>query len=182
MRRWGGRIKIRIYPNAQLIKEREALSGLADDLPSSVVSLGEHLIWSRCFSAHAGAQLAVYIQGRGNRVPRRDGPIGNELFARVRGDQGGVGLNWAASGFRELETVDRNVRHPRRHARPTALRAARRRRHGGDGRGAGSIPVTVDFSEVYTALASTHTVDAIETTPAGSDRLQALRAVWGILR
>jgi TRAP-type transport system periplasmic protein len=93
-----------------------------------------------------------------------DGPIGEEFFASLE-PRGIVGLGWGTGGFRELETTSKPV------AVPEDLKGLRIRIQGGAVYVAifealGSTPVTIELSELYTAL-SQHTVDGVDIPLVG---------------
>ena len=162
MRRANGRLKIEIYPNAQLVKEREAATGLVSGIVDLVVQASIFL--EPLFPRIAALSLPFLFKDSASAYRIADGPIGEELFADFE-SKGIVGLSWPSSGFRELETVGKIVRTP------NDTRGLRLRIQGGAvnlamASALGSIPITIDFSEVFTALQQ-HTVDAMETTPEG---------------
>jgi tripartite ATP-independent transporter DctP family solute receptor len=157
-RRTNGQLKIEVYPNGQLAKEAEGIDGLA----SGVIDLA--------------VQAATYLEPR---VPRwqvldlpflfkdlaaahrvLDGPIGAEFFADLE-TKGILGLGWGDNGFKEMETgravsVPEDIKGQRMRVQNSAIYVETYH-------ALGAIPVTIDPSEVFTALTQ-HTVDGTDVS------------------
>jgi TRAP-type transport system periplasmic protein len=156
-RRSKGQLKIEIYPNGQLARERGILEGLtsgAIDLEIGTIAVLEAL-----FPRFQILSLPFLFKNAAAAFRVLDGPIGAEFFADAEA-KGLVGLGWADTGFRELETTSKPV------VVPDDMKGLRIRIQNGAVyvtifQALGAIPVTIDLSETFTAVTQ-HTVDAVD--------------------
>jgi TRAP-type transport system periplasmic protein len=161
-RRSNGRLKIEVYPNAQLANQHDSIVGLTTGLVDLTIQ-------ASVFSEPEFPQLQVLslpfmFKDIAAAYRVLDGPIGGE-FAAAFATKGILGFGWGSSGVRELETVSKPVRSPE------DMRGLRFRIQGGAvnvamAQALGSIPVTIDVAEVYTSLMQ-HTIDAVDSSPDG---------------
>jgi TRAP-type transport system periplasmic protein len=113
--RTDGRIKMQIYPGAQLVqgdqtREFTAMrSGVIDMAVGSTINwspqIAELNIFSLPFLMPDYAALDALTQG----------PVGERIFELIR-ENGVVPLAWAENGFREVTNSQRPIRTPGRHA------------------------------------------------------------------
>ena len=162
-RRSGGRLNIELYPNAQLAKERESIAGLTTGVVD--LTLQSSVFLETLFPQLQVLTLPFMFKNVAGALRVIDGPIGADFNAQFE-SKGITCLAWGTSSFRQMETVGKQVRSP------DDLKGLRYRVQGGAVSVAmvqalGAIPVTIDLSEVYTAL-SQHTIDVVDTTPEGA--------------
>src|ERR1019366_5441688 len=89
-----------------------------------------------------------------------DGPIGADFFKQLDA-KGIMGLSWGAGSFRTMDTGNKPI------TKIDDMKGLRFRIHGGADaammQNLGAIPVTIDYSEVYTSLTQ-HTIDGLEVS------------------
>ena len=162
-RRSNGRLKIEVYPNSQLAKEAESISGLTTGVVDIALEAGVFL--ETLFPQMQVFTLPFMFKNYAAAYRVVDGPIGDEFFAQFE-NKGIVGLAWGATGFREMSSVGTRVVRV-----PEDMKGLRFRVQGGAvaiamSQALGLIPVTIDVTEVYTALVQ-HTIDVVDQTPTG---------------
>jgi TRAP-type transport system periplasmic protein len=170
-RRSNGRLKIEVYPNSQLAKEQESIDGLQTGLVDLTFQNSTFL--EPLFPKVQAFGLPFMLRNAAAALRVVDGPIGNEIFADFKA-KGILGLFWGFTGFRELETPGKVIRVPE------DMRGMRFRIQGGTvntamAQAVGAIPVTIDYSEMRSALAQ-HTIDVVDSTlvSVGSNKLYTL--------
>ena len=156
-RRSNGQVKIEVYPNGQLATQQGAIDGLATGVIDFAISATAFLV-SR-FPQFQVFDTPFLLKDLAAGYRLVDGPIGGELIAQLE-PRGILGLGWAASGFRELETTTRPV------VVPEDLKGLRMRVQNGAiypamFQALGAIPLTIDNSEAFVA-ATQHTIDGLD--------------------
>jgi TRAP-type transport system periplasmic protein len=159
-RRSNGRLKIEVYPDSQLAKEPGAIEGLNTGFVD--LTIGASVFLEPLFPQLQALTLPFMFKDAATAFRVVDGPIGNEYFSQFEA-KGILGLGWGTSGFRQMETVTKAIRVPE------DMRGLRYRIQGGAvgvgmAQALGTIPVTIDFAEIYTSLVQ-HTIDLIDSTP-----------------
>jgi TRAP-type transport system periplasmic protein len=152
-----GQLKIEVYPNGQLAKQQEAIDGLASGSIDLAIDPSTFLV--QLLPQYQIFDMPFIFKDLATAYRVLDGPIGSEFFADLE-PKGIVGLAWGTGGFREMETTSKPI------VAPDDLKGLRMRIQAGAVYAAmfqalGAIPVTIDLSEVMTAL-SQHTVDGTE--------------------
>jgi TRAP-type transport system periplasmic protein len=156
-RRSSGQLKIEVYPNGQLVKEQEAVDALVNGVIDFTAENSAFL--EPLFPRLQVFDMPFLFKDINACFRVLDGPIGAELFAELE-SKSIVGLGWGISGAKEMETTTRAI------AVPEDLKGLRMRISAGAIYAAtyqalGAIPVSIDLSEITTAL-SQHTIDGLE--------------------
>ena len=146
-----------LYLNGTLAKEQASITGLQTgvvDMTTQTTAFVEPLI-----PRVQALDLPFLFARRQNAERLLDGDVGRELFAELA-QKGIVGLAWGTAGWREFEFRDTRVKEP------ADMRGLRMRIQNGPVyvsmmKALGAIPVVIDFSETYTALAQ-KTIDGLD--------------------
>lgn len=144
----GGRVKVEVYPNSQLYKDREELEalqrGAVQMLAPSVSKFGP--LGVREFELF---DLPYLFPDRETVDRVTDGEIGRALFARLE-PRGIKGLAYWDNGFKQF-SANRPLREPR-DFRGLKLRIQSSKVLEAMVRQLGALPQVMAFSEVYSAL------------------------------
>jgi TRAP-type transport system periplasmic protein len=156
-RRSNGQLKIEIFPDGQLAKQKETIDGLTTGVIDLGIQVSAQL--ESLFPRFQVFDMPFLFRNGPEAYRVLDGPIGDEFFAELE-TKGIVGLGWATGGFKELETTSKPV------IVPEDMKGLRIRIQGGAVyvalyQSLGAIPITVDLAEAFTAL-SQHTIDGAD--------------------
>jgi TRAP-type transport system periplasmic protein len=158
-RRSDGQLKIEVYPNGQLATQQASI----DAMTTGVLDLAMEstAVLAPLFPRYQVFDMPFLFRDLAACYRVLDGRIGDELFAELE-PKGIVGLGWSTGGFRELETTSKAV------ITPEDMKGLRVRIVSGavfvaTYQALGAIPVTIDLSEIFTALAQ-HTIDGMDIT------------------
>src|SRR5467141_2764528 len=153
-----GRVKVEIYPNSQLYKDREELQlGAVQMLVPSVSKFGP--LGVRKFEVF---DLPYMFADESSLERVVDGPVGTGLFQLLE-PKGIVGLAYWFNGFKEF-----SANKPLRKLddfKGLKIRIQSSKILEGEIKAFGAIPQVMAFSEVYTALQQ-GVVDGEENTPS----------------
>ena len=154
-----GRVKIEVYPNSQLYKDKEELEalqlGAVQMLAPSLAKFGplgvkEFEVFDLPYIFPDKAALKKVLEG----------PVGNELFDKLK-NKGFVGLAYWDNGFKDMTQP---LRKPE-DFRGLKMRIQSSKVLDAQMRALGAIPQVLAFSEVYQAM-QTGVVDGSENTPS----------------
>jgi C4-dicarboxylate-binding protein DctP len=158
-----GRVRVEIYPNSQLYKDKEELEalqlGAVQMLAPSVSKFGP--LGVKEFEAFDLPYIFPSIEAL-RRVS--DGPIGHELFAKLE-PKGILGLAYWDNGF-SIITSNKPLRKLE-DFKGMKMRIQSSKVLEATYRHLGALPQVMAFSEVYQAL-QTGVVDGVENTPSNS--------------
>ena len=156
-----GRVKVEVYPNSQLYKDKEEVEalqlGAVQMLAPSLAKFGP--LGVKEFEVF---DLPYILP---NKVALRavtDGPLGRKLFSRLE-SKGITGLAFWDNGFKVM-SANRPLRMPE-DFRGLKMRVQSSKVLEAQMRALGAIPQVLAFSEVYQAL-QTGVVDGSENTPS----------------
>jgi C4-dicarboxylate-binding protein DctP len=156
-----GRVKVEIYPNSQLYKDREELEalqlGAVQMLAPSVSKFGP--LGVRKFEVF---DLPYMFADESSLERVVEGPVGNGLFKLLE-PKGIVGLAYWFNGFKEF-TANKPLRKLD-DFKGLKIRIQSSKILEGEIKAFGAIPQVMAFSEVYTALQQ-GVVDGEENTPS----------------
>jgi len=156
-----GRVKIEVYPNSQLYKDKEELEALqlgsVQMLAPSLAKFGP--LGVKEFEAF---DLPFLFTDKAALRKVTDGPIGAKLFSKLEA-KGFVGLAYWDNGFKVM-TLNKPVAKPE-DLKGSKLRIQSSKVLDAQMRALGAIPQVMAFSEVYQAL-QTGVVDGTENTPS----------------
>ncbi len=156
-----GRVKVEIYPNSQLYKDREELEalqlGAVQMLAPSVSKFGP--LGVRKFEVFDLPYMFADESSLGHVV---EGPVGKGLFKLLE-PKGIVGLAYWFNGFKEF-TANRPLKKLD-DFKGLKIRIQSSKILEGEIKAFGAIPQVMAFSEVYTALQQ-GVVDGEENTPS----------------
>jgi len=155
-----GRVKVEVYPNSQLYKDKEELEALqlgsVQMLAPSVSKFGP--MGLKAFEVFD----LPYLFGNYDAVHEvTHGPVGRSMLERLA-SYGMVGLAFWDNGFKEF-TANRPLRRPE-DFRGLKMRVKSSKVLEAQMRALGAIPQVLAFSDVYQAL-QTGVVDGAENTP-----------------
>ncbi|WP_082824168.1 TRAP transporter substrate-binding protein [Crenobacter luteus] len=159
--RTGGRVKVRVYPNSQLYKDKEELEalqlGAVQMLAPSLAKIGA--LGVREFEAF---DLPYLFDSYASLHKVTDGPLGRRLLARLE-SRGIRGLAFWDNGFKDF-SANRPLRTP------ADFKGLKMRIQGStvleeQMRALGAQPQVIAFSEAYPALAA-GVVDGTENPPS----------------
>jgi C4-dicarboxylate-binding protein DctP len=143
-----GRVKVEVYPNSQLYKDREELEalqlGAVQMLAPSVSKFGP--LGVRQFEVYDLPYMFPTQQVLDRVI---DGPVGKRLFKLLE-PKGIVGLGYWSNGFKEFSS-NRPMRKLE-DFKGMKIRIQSSKVLEGEIRALGAIPQVMAFSEVYTAL------------------------------
>ncbi len=159
--RTGGRVKVEVYPNSTLYKDKEELEalqlGAVQMLAPSVSKFGP--LGAKEFEAF---DLPFIFPDKAVLARVTEGPIGATLFGKL--DNKGIkGLAYWDNGFKVM-TSSRPLRTPA-DFKGMKMRIQSSKVLEAQMRALGALPQVLAFSEVYQAL-QTGVVDGTENTPS----------------
>jgi C4-dicarboxylate-binding protein DctP len=156
-----GRVKVEVYPNSQLYKDKEELEalqlGAVQMLAPSVSKFGP--LGIKEFESFDLPYIFPSVAAL-RRVS--DGPIGKSLFKKLE-PKGIIGLGYWDNGFSVI-TSNKPI-HKLEDFRGLKMRIQSSKVLEATYRSLGSLPQVLAFSEVYQAL-QTGVVDSCENTPS----------------
>jgi len=156
-----GKVKIDVYPNASLYKDKEEIEalqvGAVQILAPAVSKFGPMGV--REFEAF---DLPYLFDGEAALDKVLEGPIGADLLKRLE-PQGVIGLAYWTSGFRGL-SANKPLKAPA-DARGLKFRIPSSKVLDAEIRAIGAVPQVMASSEVYQGL-QTGVVDGTEATPS----------------
>lgn len=156
-----GRVKVEVYPNSQLYKDKEELEalqlGAVQMLAPSLAKFGP--LGVKEFEAF---DLPYIFPDKAALRKITDGPIGAKLLAKLE-PKGFKGLAYWDNGFK-IMTGNRPIMKPD-DMKGMKLRIQSSKVLDAQMRALGAIPQVMAFSEVYQAL-QTGVVDGTENTPS----------------
>jgi len=157
----GGKVRIEVYPNSQLYKDKEELEalqlGAVQMLAPSSAKFGP--IGVREFEVF---DLPYILPDKVALRKVTDGPVGRRLL-NLLGPKGMVGLAYWDNGFKVM-SANRPLRMPE-DFKGLKMRVQSSKVLEAQMRALGAIPQVMAFSEVYQAL-QTGVVDGSENTPS----------------
>jgi len=159
--RTGGRVKVEVYPNSQLYKDREEIEALqlgsVEMLAPSVSKFGPLGV-----KEYEVFDLPFIFPDRNVLSHVTEGPVGISLFRKLEA-KGIRGLAYWDNGFKMM-TANRPMRTPE-DFKGLKMRIQSSKVLEAQFRALGAIPQVMAFSEVYQAL-QTGVVDGTENTPS----------------
>ncbi len=159
--RTGGRVKVELYPNSALFKDKEELEalqlGAVQMLAPSVSKFGP--LGVKEFEAF---DLPFIFPDKAVLARVTEGPIGQALFRKLE-DKGIKGLAFWDNGFKDM-TANRPLRTPA-DFKGLKVRIQSSKVLEAQMRALDALPQVLAFSEVYQAL-QTGVVDGTENTPS----------------
>ena len=165
-RRSKGQMKIEVYPNGQIAKEQETVSGLQSGVLDLAIQGTQVLI--PLFPRYQVFDMPFLFKDDAAAYRVLEGPIGNEFFAELE-SKGIVGLAWGTEGFKELGTTTKAVIVPE-DMKGLRIRIPSAAVPVATFEALGAIPVVIDPSETLVALTQ-RTVDgmanALDTIVSG---------------
>jgi C4-dicarboxylate-binding protein DctP len=157
----GGKVKVEVYPNSQLYKDKEEVEalqlGAVQMLAPSLAKFGS--LGAREFEAFDMPFLFPTTEAL-RKVT--DGPIGNNLFSKLE-SKGIRGLAYWDNGFKVM-SANKELREPA-DFRGLKMRIQSSKVLDAQFRALQAIPQVMAFSEVYQAMQS-GVVDGSENTPS----------------
>jgi C4-dicarboxylate-binding protein DctP len=157
----GGRVKVEVYPNSQLYKDREEIEalqiGAVQMLAPSLSKFGP--LGVKEFEAF---DLPYLFEDYADLRKVTDGPIGQRLLKKLE-PKGILGLAYWDNGFK-LMSANKPLRTPA-DFKGLKLRIQSSKTLDAQMRALGAIPQVMAFSEVYQAL-QTGVVDGTENPPS----------------
>ncbi len=156
-----GRVKVEVYPNSQLYKDKEEVEalqlGAVQMLAPSLAKFGplgvkEFEVFDLPYIIPNKAVLARIVNG----------PVGKQLFAKLE-PKGIRGLAYWDNGFK-IMTANRPLRKPEDYL-GQKMRIQSSKVLEAEMRALGAVPQVLAFSEVYQAM-QTGVVDGNENTPS----------------
>lgn len=159
--RTNGRVKVEVYPNSTLYKDKEELEalqlGAVQMLAPSVSKFGP--LGAKEFEAF---DLPFIFPDKAVLARVAEGPIGASLFSKLE-SKGIKGLAFWDNGFKDM-TANRPLREPA-DFKGLKMRIQSSKVLEAQMRALGALPQVLAFSEVYQAL-QTGVVDGTENTPS----------------
>ena len=156
-----GRVKVEVYPNSVLYKDKEELEalqlGAVQMLAPSVSKFGP--LGAKEFEVF---DLPYIFPSKAVLYRVTEGPIGKELFAKL-GPRGITGLAYWDNGFKVM-TANKPLKHPA-DFKGMKMRIQSSKSLDAQMRALGANPQVMGFSEVYQAM-QTGVVDGGENTPS----------------
>lgn len=156
-----GRVKVEVYPNSQLYKDKEELEALqlgsVQMLAPSLAKFGP--LGVREFEVF---DLPYMFDSYDELHKVTEGPVGKQLMAKLD-SKGIIGLAFWDNGFKVM-TDNKPLREPA-DFRGQKMRIQSSKVLDAQFRALGAIPQVMAFSEVYQAL-QTGVVDGTENTPS----------------
>jgi C4-dicarboxylate-binding protein DctP len=156
-----GRVKVEVYPNSTLYKDKEELDALqlgsVQMLAPSLAKFGP--LGVKEFELF---DLPYIFPSKEVLYRVTDGPVGKKLFAKLE-SKGIRGLAYWDNGFKDM-TANRPLHHPS-DFKGLKMRIQSSKVLDAQMRALGANPQSMAFSEVYQAL-QTGVVDGTENTPS----------------
>ena len=156
-----GRVKVEIYPNSTLYKDKEELEalqiGAVQMLAPSVSKFGPLGV-----KEYEAFDLPFIFPDKAALARVTEGPIGAELFKKLE-ERGIKGLGYWDNGFKDM-TANKPLRRPE-DFKGLKMRIQSSKVLDAQFRALGANPQVLAFSEVYQAL-QTGVVDGTENTPS----------------
>src|SRR3954465_6511312 len=156
-----GRVKVEIYPNSQLYKDKEEVDalqlGAVQMLAPSLAKFGP--LGAREFEVF---DLPFILPGKAALRKVTEGDLGKRLFKKLE-SKGIVGLGYWDNGFKVM-SANKPLRTPE-DFRGLKMRIQSSKVLEAQMRALGAIPQVMAFSEVYQAM-QTGVVDGSENTPS----------------
>src|SRR4051812_9367370 len=156
-----GRVKVEVYPNSQLYKDREEIEalqiGAVQMLAPSLSKFGP--LGVKEFEAF---DLPYLFENYADLRKVTDGPLGQKLLRKLE-PKGILGLAYWDNGFKVM-SANRPLRNPA-DLRGLKMRIQSSKTLDAQMRALGAIPQVMAFSEVYQAL-QTGVVDGTENPPS----------------
>ncbi|MGA7324960.1 MAG: TRAP transporter substrate-binding protein, partial [Rhodomicrobium sp.] len=156
-----GRVKVEVYPNSQLYKDKEEVEalqlGAVQMLAPSLAKFGP--LGVKEFEVF---DLPYIIPNKAVLVRIVNGPVGKQLFAKLE-PKGIRGLAYWDNGFK-IMTANRPLRKPEDYL-GQKMRIQSSKVLEAEMRALGAVPQVLAFSEVYQAM-QTGVVDGNENTPS----------------
>jgi C4-dicarboxylate-binding protein DctP len=156
-----GRVKVEVYPNSQLFKDKEELEalqlGAVQMLAPSVSKFGPLGV-----KEYEAFDLPFLFPDRAALARVTEGPVGASLFRKLE-SKGIKGLAYWDNGFKVM-TANRPLRVPE-DFKGLKMRIQSSKVLDAQFRAVGANPQVMAFSEVYQAL-QTGVVDGTENTPS----------------
>jgi C4-dicarboxylate-binding protein DctP len=157
-----GRVKVEVYPNSQLYKDKEELEalqlGAVQMLAPATTKFGP--LGIKEFEAFDLPYIFLSIEAL-RKVS--DGPIAQKLFKKLE-PKGIIGLGFWDNGFTSITTANRPIRKPE-DLKGLKMRIQSSKALETEYRDMGALPQILAFSEVYQAL-QTGVVDGQENSPS----------------
>ena len=158
--RTGGKVKVEVYPNSQLYKDKEELEalqlGAVQMLAPSLAKFGP--LGAKEFEVF---DLPYIFPSKEVLVKVTTGPIGKQLFQKLE-SKGITGLAYWDNGFK-IMSANRPLKPE--DAKGTKMRIQSSKVLDSQMRTLGALPQVMAFSEVYQAL-QTGVVDGTENPPS----------------
>ena len=159
--RTGGRVKVEVYPNSQLYKDKEELEALqlgsVQMLAPSMSKFGPIGV-----KGYEAFDLPYAFADSAALTRFAEGPIGKDLFRQLE-TRGIKGLGYWDNGFKMM-TANKPLRNVE-DFKGQKMRIQSSKVLDAQFRALGAIPQVMAFSEVYQAL-QTGVVDGTENTPS----------------
>ena len=156
-----GRVKVEVYPNSQLYKDKEEVDalqlGAVQMLAPSLAKFGP--LGAREFEVF---DLPFILPDKAALRRVTDGSLGKKLFAKLE-SKGIVGLGYWDNGFK-IMSANKPLREPA-DFRGLKMRIQSSKVLEAQFRAVGAIPQVMAFSEVYQGM-QTGVVDGSENTPS----------------
>ena len=156
-----GRVKVEVYPNSQLYKDKEELEalqlGAVQMLAPSLAKFGPLGV-----KEYEAFDLPYIFPDKAVLARVTQGPIGQSLFAKLE-SKGIKGLAYWDNGFKVM-TANKPLHHPA-DFKGLKMRIQSSKVLDAQFRALGANPQVMAFSEVYQAL-QTGVVDGTENTPS----------------
>jgi C4-dicarboxylate-binding protein DctP len=156
-----GRVKVELYPNSQLYKDKEELEALqlgsVQMLAPSLSKFGP--LGVKEFEVY---DLPYILPSKAALARVNDGPVGKSLLKKLE-SKGIVGLAFWDNGFKEM-TANKPLRTPA-DFKGSKMRIQSSKVLDAQMRALGANPQVLAFSEVYQAM-QTGVVDGSENTPS----------------
>ena len=157
----GGKVKVEVYPNSQLYKDKEEVDalqlGAVQMLAPSLAKFGP--LGAREFEVF---DLPYILPSKAALRKVTEGDLGKRLFKKLE-SKGIVGLGYWDNGFKVM-SANKPLRTPE-DFRGLKMRIQSSKVLEAQMRALGAIPQVMAFSEVYQAL-QTGVVDGSENTPS----------------
>lgn len=146
--RSNGRIRIEVYPNAQLGQEKEAIEQVQfGGIDFTRVSISPLAAFAKQFDA---LQLPYVFRSSEHEWKVLNGPIGDEMLASLE-PAGFIGLSWFESGARNFYNTGRAIKSPE-DLKGLKIRVQQSDLMVGMVNSLGAIAVPMAYGEVYTGL------------------------------
>ena len=155
--RSNGQLTIEVYPNSQLAKESEIVSGLVSGVIDFCGTASTILLPVAPRFQIFNLPLLFRSLAGANRV--FDGSIGAELFADLEA-KGIAGLTWGGGGFRDLQTTTKPILVPE-DMRGLRIRIQNDPISVATYQALGAVPVSIEPAEIFLALQQ-HTIDGTD--------------------